>query len=191
MLTVRVETYSSAESCLDIGDFEISTLSSNHRTDNRPWLCSQFLNGLFRKDLETTHLRCVDGWDEDNLEGALDLLKAIIKHKYLEIIHFRCVDGWHEDTLKRSLDRSETIINQQTGNGWDEDTLEGAPDRFETIFKRKFNGNQDGIVIPKSNSTNNGWDEEAPDRVLERSKTIANRNFNGDEDCYFPRTRND
>jgi molecular chaperone DnaK (HSP70) len=39
-------------------------------------------------------------------------------------------------------------------DGWDEDTLEGALDRFETIAKRKFNGDQEDIVIPVPGLTN-------------------------------------
>lgn len=39
-------------------------------------------------------------------------------------------------------------------DGWDEDTMEGALDRFETIAKRKFNGDQDDIVIPVPGLTN-------------------------------------
>ncbi len=44
--------------------------------------------------------------------------------------------------------------NFSENDGWDEDTLEEALDRFETIAKRKFNGDQEDIVIPVPGLTN-------------------------------------
>lgn len=44
--------------------------------------------------------------------------------------------------------------NFSENDGWDDDTLEEALDRFETIAKRKFNGDQEDIVIPVPGLTN-------------------------------------
>ncbi|ERF69695.1 hypothetical protein EPUS_03687 [Endocarpon pusillum Z07020] len=39
-------------------------------------------------------------------------------------------------------------------DGWDDDTLGGALERFETIAKRRFNGDQEDVVIPVPGLTN-------------------------------------
>lgn len=51
-------------------------------------------------------------------------------------------------TFLNRIFRKYLETNFSDNDGWDEDTLEGALDRFETTTKRKFNGEQDDIVIP-------------------------------------------